>query len=104
MMVQKFRVSDVKLTNSIFMVADEQQKGAIDVRVLLANMIFWLKGDADLKWAMFFDIFSHTDVSGRSGVMIHNITKIINEALKIFKESFYLAKTSLDHMNTSLNG
>ena len=86
------------------MVADEQRQGAIDVRILLANIIFWLKGDADLKWAMFFDIFSHTDASGRTGVLVHNITKIINEALKIFKEAFYLAKTSLDHMNTSLNG
>lgn len=35
---------------------------------------------------------------------MHNITKMIKEALKIFKEAFYLAKTSLDHMNTSLNG
>ena len=58
MMVQKFRVSDVKLTNSLFTVADEQKKGAIDVRILLVNILFWLKGEAELKWAMFFDIFS----------------------------------------------
>ena len=57
-MVQKFRVNDVKLTNSLFMVADEQRKGALDVRVLLGNMLFWLKGDAELKWALFFDIFT----------------------------------------------
>ena len=86
------------------MVADEQRKGALDVRVLLGNMLFWLKGDSDLKWALFFDIFTQRDQAGRLGVTIHNITKIINDALRIFKETFFLAKTACDRMNTSLNG
>ena len=103
-MAQQFRVSDVKLTNSLFMVADEHRKGALDVRVLLGNIIFWLKGEHDLKWALFFDIFSLVDENGKVGVRAANITKVINDALKIFKETFFLAKTAADRMNTSLNG
>ena len=103
-MVQKFRVSDVKLTNSLFMIADEKRKGALDVRVLLGNIIFWLKGEHDLKWALFFDIFSQRNNMGRAGVLAHNVKKVIDVALKIFKETFFLAKTACDRMNTSLNG
>ena len=103
-MVQKFRVSDVKLTNSLFMIADEKRKGALDVRVLLGNIIFWLKGEHDLKWALFFDIFSQRNNMGRAGVLAHNVKKVIDDALKIFKETFFLAKTACDRMNTSLNG
>lgn len=103
-MVQKFKVSDVKLTNSLFMLADEGRKGALDVRVLLANILFWLKGEHDLKWALFFDIFSQIDQMGRPGVKASNIIKMIVDATKIFKETFFLAKTASDKMNTSLNG
>ena len=39
------------------MVADEHRKGALDVRELFGNILFWLKGEHDLKWALFFDIF-----------------------------------------------
>ena len=103
MMVQKFRITDVKLSNSFFMVADEKRKGALDVRELLGNMVFFLKGEHDLKWALVFDIFFQRDSTGE-GVSVHNIAKIVNDALKIFKETFYLAKTAADRMNTSLNG
>ena len=103
-MVQTFRVQDVKLTNSLFMVADEQRKGALDVRALLANIVFWLKGDHDLKWALFFDIFNQMDQNGTVGVRVSNVTKVIDDALKIFKETFFLAKTASDRMNTALNG
>ena len=95
----------MKLTNSLFMVADETKKGALDPRIMIANMIFWLKGDSGIKWAFFFDIFSQTDNQGGSfGVYVPNIVKVLTDALKCFKESFYLAKTALDRMNTSLNG
>lgn len=36
--------------------------------------------------------------------MAHNINKIVTDALKIFKETFFLAKTAADRMNTALNG
>ena len=103
-MVQRFRVNDVKLTNSLFMVSDEKRKGALDVRELLGNMLFFLKGEHDLKWAFFFDIFYMRDSSASAGVSVHNISKIVSDALKIFKETFYLAKTASDRMNTALNG
>ena len=45
MMMQRFGIQDVQLTNAIFMVADSEKKGALDVRELLGNMVFWLRGD-----------------------------------------------------------
>ena len=35
---------------------------------------------------------------------MHNINKVVTDALKIFKETFFLAKTAADRMNTALNG
>ena len=70
-MVQRFKVNDVKLTNSLFMVSDSTKKGALDARVVLGNILFWLKGDAEIKWALFFDIFTIKDVtSGRRTVYV----------------------------------
>ena len=90
------------MTNSIFMVADAERKGALDVRELLANMIFWLRGDHTYKWALFFEVFS--SINDSSTVSVANVTKMINDSLKIFRETFYLAKTACDKMNTDLNG
>ena len=87
------------------MIADEKRTGALDIRELFGNILFWLKGEHDLKWALFFDIFFQRDSSApNSGVLAHNINKIIADALKIFKETFFLAKTAADRMNTALNG
>lgn len=33
-----------------------------------------------------------------------NISKVLVDALKVFKETFFLAKTTADKMNTHLNG
>ena len=84
------------------MVADAERKGALDVRELLANMVFWLRGDHAYKWALFFEIFS--SINNGTSVSVANIVKVINDSLKIFKETFYLAKTACDKMNTDLNG
>mmetsp|Transcript_1971 Transcript_1971/g.2787 ORF Transcript_1971/g.2787 Transcript_1971/m.2787 type:complete len:103 (+) Transcript_1971:46-354(+) len=87
------------------MIADEKRRGALDIRELFGNILFWLKGEHDLKWALFFDIFSQRDINATSvGVLGHNINKVITDALKIFKETFFLAKTAADRMNTALNG
>ena len=108
-LMQQFRVNDVKLSNSLFMVADEKRKGALDVRELFGNILFWLKGEHDLKWALFFDIFNQnvTDADAQvagGGVSVYNINKVVTDALKIFKETFFLAKTAADRMNTAMNG
>lgn len=90
------------LTNAIFMVADSEKKGALDVRELLGNMVFWLRGDHSQKWLLFFDMFS--SINDDTLCSVANIVKIINDSLRIFKETFYLAKTACDKMNTELNG
>ena len=84
------------------MVADAESKGALDVRELLGNMIFWLRGDHAYKWALFFEFFS----SVNEGTLINaeNVAKVVTDAIKIFKETFFLAKTACDKMNTDLNG
>ena len=84
------------------MVADSEKKGALDVRELLANMVFWLRGDHVQKWVLFYEMFS--SINDYESVSAPNITKIINDSLRIFKETFYLAKTACDKMNTDLNG
>ena len=58
MMMQTFKVTDVKLATHIFMVADEKNEGALDVTTLIANILFWLKGDLANKWMMYFYINS----------------------------------------------
>ena len=101
-MVQQFNIQDVALTNGIFMVADAESRGALDVRELLGNMIFWLRGDHAYKWALFFEVFSSSDLGNT--VSADNVNKVVTDAVKIFKETFFLAKTACDKMNTDLNG
>ena len=53
------------------MVSDSTKKGALDARIVLGNILFWLKGDAGIKWALFFDIFTLKDVNtGRRTVYV----------------------------------
>ena len=45
-----------------------------------------------------------SSINDYESVSAGNITKVINDSLRIFKETFYLAKTACDRMNTDLNG
>jgi hypothetical protein len=53
-MLQNFKVTDVKLATHVFMVADEKNEGALDAKDLIANLVFWLRGDLSHKFAIFF--------------------------------------------------
>ncbi len=55
-----------------------------------------------LKFALFFEIFC--SATGTTCVARENLGKVIGDALKVFKESFFQAKTIADKMNTNLNG
>lgn len=63
-------------------------------------MIFWLRGDTESKWRLFFAVFS--DNSGC--VFAENICKVIEDAVHVFKETFFMAKKVCDGMNTMLDG
>ena len=72
----------------------------LDIREIIGNMIFWLRGDTTSKWRLFFIVFG--DIEGM--VVAPNICKVITDALIIFKETFFLAKHFCDGMNTMLDG
>ena len=101
-MLQHFAVSDVMLTSHIFLVADTKGDGALDVRDLIGNIIFWLRGDLGYKFAFYFEVFSSLNL----GAFVNNdhVARPIQNALKMHKEIFFLAKTACDNMNTNLNG
>lgn len=84
------------------MIADANADGALDIRELLANLIFWLRGSLGLKFALFFEVF--VSVNGGLYVSKDNLVKVIGDALRVFRECFFLAKTTLDKMNVSYNG
>jgi len=101
-MVDVFKVKDIHLCNHIFVIADSKKDGALDIRELIGNLIFWLRGELSYKFALFFEVFS--SVNRGKFVLSENIEKVIGDALKIFKETFFLAKVTADKMNVKLDG
>lgn len=89
-MYDVFKVKDAHLANNIFVVADSNGNGALDIRELIGNIVFWLKGTLTYKFALFFEVF--VSVNGGEYVSSENLIKVIGDALKVFKESFFLAK------------
>ncbi len=101
-MLDVFKVRDANLVNNIFVIADSNGNGALDIRELIGNMVFWLRGTLGYKFALFFEVF--VSVNGGLYVSKENLIKVIGDALKVFKEAFFLAKSTADKMNTNLNG
>jgi hypothetical protein len=54
--------------NNIFLIADTHGAGALDIRELLGNILFWLRGTIGYKFALFFEIFMSTS----GGLFVHN--------------------------------
>jgi hypothetical protein len=65
-------------------------------------LIFWLRGTTGYKFALFYEVFM--SVNNNLFVSRENLVKVVGDALKVFKESFFLAKTTADKMNANLNG
>lgn len=101
-MLNVFKVKDAQLVNNIFVIADNNGNGALDIRELIGNIVFWMKGSLAYKFALFFEVF--VSVNGGLFVSKENLIKVVGDALKVFKESFFLAKSTADKMNTNLNG
>jgi hypothetical protein len=89
-MLDVFKVKDAQLLNNIFLISDTNGSGGLDIRELIGNIIFWLRGSLGLKFALFFEVFS--SATGSPCVARENLAKVLGDALKVFKESFFQAK------------
>jgi Ca2+-binding EF-hand superfamily protein len=101
-MLDVFKVKDAQLVNNLFVISDTNASGALDIRELIGNIIFWVRGALGLKFALFFEVFS--TATGTACVARENLGKVLGDALKVFKESFFQAKTIADKINSNLNG
>jgi hypothetical protein len=86
-MLDVFKVKDAQLVNNLFVISDTNASGALDIRELIGNIIFWVRGALGLKLALFFEVFS--TATGTTCVARENLGKVLGDALKVFKESFF---------------
>lgn len=86
-MLDVFKVKDAQLVNNLFIISDTNGTGGLDIREILGNIIFWVRGHLGLKFALFFEVFS--TATGTTCVSRDNLGKVIADALKVFKESFF---------------
>lgn len=56
-LIDVFKVKDAQLINNMFTIADTNGDGALDIRELIGNLIFWLRGNLGYKFALFFEVF-----------------------------------------------
>lgn len=106
-MTDVFKVRDQKLLENVFMIADLDGMGALDIREICAGMIFHMRGSIDHKLALFFEIMKNRtviDLMDGGYILKQNLLKIIDDALKFFKQQFLHAKLVADAMNTNLDG
>jgi hypothetical protein len=50
LMLHNFKITDVRLATHIFLAADTKNQGALDIRDLIASIVFWLRGDISSKF------------------------------------------------------
>jgi Ca2+-binding EF-hand superfamily protein len=95
-------VTDVKLSTHIFMVADDKNNGSLDVRELIANIVFWLRGDLSHKFSIYFTVYG----SYKEGNFIseEQLQQPLIKTMKNYKEQFYATTRACDTINTCLDG
>jgi len=92
LMVDEFKVRDDKLLDNIFLIADVDGEGALDIRELCAVLILHMRGSIELKLALFFEMMKNRTVPEleEGGFILKtNLLKIIDDALKFFKQAFF---------------
>jgi len=106
-MTDLFKVRDNKLLDNVFMLADVDGQGALDIRELCAVLVIHMRGEIEFKLALFFEIMkSRTVVELADGgfILKANLIKVIEDAQQFLKQAFSTAKKTADEMNTALNG
>lgn len=86
-MLDVFKVKDAQLLNNLFIISDVKGTGSLDIREIIGNILFWVRGSLGLKFAFFFEVFG--TVTGGHCVAKENLMKVIGDALKVFKECFF---------------
>ena len=56
-MIDVFKTKDPNLLQQIFLLADSNKDGALDIREIIGNLVFWLRGSMGYKFALFFEVF-----------------------------------------------
>lgn len=102
-----FKIRDSKLLDNVFMIADVDGEGALDIREICSTMLFHMRGTIEIKLALFFEIMKNQTVyelHDGGFILKQNLLKVIDDALKFFKQAFFQAKHVADQMNTKLDG
>ena len=92
MMTDIFKIRDSKLLDNVYMIADVQGVGALDIREIAAAMIFHFSGPIEHKFALFFEIMKNRTVEELydGGFMLKaNLIKVLEDALKFLKQAFF---------------
>jgi Ca2+-binding EF-hand superfamily protein len=106
-MTDVFKVRDNRLLDNIYLIADIDGSGALDIRELCAGLIMHMRGAIEHKLALLFEVMKNRTVPELSegGFIIkQNLIKIIQDASKFFKQAFLSAKQIADQMNANLDG
>ena len=106
-MTDVFKVRDNRLLDNVFLIADIDGTGALDIREICASMIMHMRGTIEHRLALLFEILKNRSVPELSEggfILKQNLIKIIADASKFFKQAFLLAKQTADVMNCNLDG
>lgn len=106
-MTDVFKVRDSRLLDNVFLIADIDGAGALDIREICASMIMHMRGAIEHKLALLFEVMKNRSVPELSEggfILKQNLIKIIADANKFFKQAFFAAKQAADLMNTNLDG
>ena len=83
-MSDAFKVRDNLLLDNVFMIADLDGEGALDIRELCGVILLHMRGEIELKLALFFEIMKNrTIIELHDGGFIHkqNLIKVIEDAI-----------------------
>ena len=87
-MTDQFKIRDAKLLDNIFLIADIDGVGALDIREICVTMLLHMRGAIEFKLALFFEIMKNRTVyelNHGGFILKNNLLKIINDSLKFFK-------------------
>ena len=87
-MSDAFKIRDAKLLDNVYMIADVDGDGALDIREILAAILFHLRGTIEFKLALFCEIMKNRTVQelyDGSYMLKANLIKIFEDGLKFMK-------------------
>ena len=101
LMVNSFNVKDALLLENLFYTFDKEESGILDIRDIISNIVFWLKGPVNFKFALYFE--SHCYKEDKA-VDCLKLLRFLAEVTEIYERSFSHTKTVPDKMNLKKDG